>query len=336
MKGDQPKRHGTPPGTRTIVSPHHHHSATLLLLLLLLLLLPTIVPRIPSHRQIFTLSPIDQACPDGLLVLCQLQSALLPVWTRRAANPGPEPASPIRRSPGVFCAGTSIAVYCWAMLTEFKNNYTTFDPSLRFDPSPFAPQPHSPPESFSKQSASSNEPGNLGEPIPVDVHDDQLVAQNGGRSSSEEKDGTVPPKSRRKEQNRAAYVPSSSMIRASLETKLICRHQSTRISRTQRTPRARPAGESSQSRTSVQHTAGRQRTPKARAGQVHHRERDPARDFFLPPTPVVVVSAYQGRAHHHGPDEVHAYGLLLRAHPRGRTEPATPCDDVWGDGREAS
>ncbi|OJJ39028.1 hypothetical protein ASPWEDRAFT_735754 [Aspergillus wentii DTO 134E9] len=79
--------------------------------------------------------------------------------------------------------------------------------SLSFGLNPgasFVPPPHSPPESFSKHSVSSNDAANHPtDPASADGGDDQLMDQ-GGRSDSEEKDGSVPAQSKRKAQNRAA------------------------------------------------------------------------------------------------------------------------------------
>ncbi|KAH8423306.1 putative bZIP transcription factor (Fcr3) [Aspergillus melleus] len=86
-------------------------------------------------------------------------------------------------------------------------NYQSFDPSFRFqNPAgqSFVPPPHSPPESFSKHSVSSNEPFNHTEPTSVDGGDDRMGDPHLGRSSSEEKEGTTPAQTKRKAQNRAA------------------------------------------------------------------------------------------------------------------------------------
>ncbi|GIJ99300.1 hypothetical protein Aspvir_001430 [Aspergillus viridinutans] len=85
-------------------------------------------------------------------------------------------------------------------------NYHPFDPSFRSQnnataPSSLVPPPHSPPESFSKHSVSSNDFPNIhAEPGSVEGGDDQLQH----RSSSEEKDNLTPAQSKRKAQNRAA------------------------------------------------------------------------------------------------------------------------------------
>ncbi|RJE20714.1 B-zip transcription factor [Aspergillus sclerotialis] len=88
------------------------------------------------------------------------------------------------------------------------NNYNAFDPSLRFDNSLVLP--HSPPESFSKRSNSSNDPVNIPCPGEVDGTAEDLftaeIPAAGRSTSTEEKDGILAPPgtSRRKEQNRAA------------------------------------------------------------------------------------------------------------------------------------
>ncbi|KAF7131396.1 hypothetical protein CNMCM5793_004567 [Aspergillus hiratsukae] len=84
-------------------------------------------------------------------------------------------------------------------------NYPPFDPSFRIQnpaaPSSFVPPPHSPPESFSKHSVSSNEfPNSYAELGSIEGGDDQ----HQHRSSSEEKDNLTPAQSKRKAQNRAA------------------------------------------------------------------------------------------------------------------------------------
>ncbi|PWY91045.1 hypothetical protein BO70DRAFT_384598 [Aspergillus heteromorphus CBS 117.55] len=89
-----------------------------------------------------------------------------------------------------------------------SQNYPPFDPTLRFhDPhggASFVPPPHSPPESTTKQSVSSNDyPNNHYDRASPDG-DDQLLDLNLGRSSSEEKEILTPAQSKRKAQNRAA------------------------------------------------------------------------------------------------------------------------------------
>ncbi|KAM0106649.1 AP-1-like transcription factor [Aspergillus fumigatus] len=89
-------------------------------------------------------------------------------------------------------------------------NYHSFHPSFRIQnpaaPSSFVPPPHSPPESFSKHSVSSNDfPNSHAEPGSVEGGDDQLQH----RSSSEEKDNLTPAQSKRKAQNRAAATDIS-------------------------------------------------------------------------------------------------------------------------------
>ncbi|KAI9041169.1 putative bZIP transcription factor (Fcr3) [Aspergillus affinis] len=104
----------------------------------------------------------------------------------------------------------SLAASAVASLTNAimeQQNYQSFDPSFRFqNPAgqSFVPPPHSPPESFSKHSVSSNEVLNHTEPTSVDGGDDRLGDPSLGRSSSEEKEGTTPAQTKRKAQNRAA------------------------------------------------------------------------------------------------------------------------------------
>ncbi|KAE8375660.1 hypothetical protein BDV26DRAFT_267462 [Aspergillus bertholletiae] len=78
-------------------------------------------------------------------------------------------------------------------------SYQSFDPSFRFQnpAATFGHAPHSPPESFSKHSASSSDIfGQPTEPTSLDGEP--------GRSSSEEKESVTPAQSKRKAQNRAA------------------------------------------------------------------------------------------------------------------------------------
>lgn len=72
------------------------------------------------------------------------------------------------------------------------------------------PPPHSPPDSFTKHSASSNEVNHNAKPEPasIDGDDNQFAELGVGRSSSEEKESMTPAQSKRKAQNRAAYVVS--------------------------------------------------------------------------------------------------------------------------------
>ncbi|GAQ39266.1 hypothetical protein AtubIFM56815_007694 [Aspergillus tubingensis] len=87
-------------------------------------------------------------------------------------------------------------------------NYRSFDPNLRFqDPhaaAAFVAPPHSPPESLTKQSVTSNEFSSQNVDRASYDGDDQLLDQSLGRSSSEEKESLTPAQSKRKAQNRAA------------------------------------------------------------------------------------------------------------------------------------
>ncbi|KAL4892980.1 hypothetical protein BDV59DRAFT_179204 [Aspergillus ambiguus] len=89
-------------------------------------------------------------------------------------------------------------------------NYQSFDPtSFRFEnpaaPTSLVPPPHSPPESFTKHSVSSNEVHNNHERASADG-EEHLGDHGMGRSSSEEKEGANmnPAQTKRKAQNRAA------------------------------------------------------------------------------------------------------------------------------------
>ncbi|CAG8939385.1 unnamed protein product [Penicillium salamii] len=90
----------------------------------------------------------------------------------------------------------------FAPLDNFNQNFPGFDPSFRLDPSQsFVPPPHSPPESFTKHSESSDANNQHTDPISFDGDEANLADPL--RSSSEEKD-SVPAQSKRKAQNRAA------------------------------------------------------------------------------------------------------------------------------------
>ncbi|CAG8007472.1 unnamed protein product [Penicillium salamii] len=90
----------------------------------------------------------------------------------------------------------------FAPLNNFNQNFPGFDPSFRLDPSQsFVPPPHSPPESFTKHSESSDANNQHTDPISFDGDESNLADPL--RSSSEEKD-SVPAQSKRKAQNRAA------------------------------------------------------------------------------------------------------------------------------------
>ncbi|OGM39841.1 bZIP transcription factor (Fcr3) [Aspergillus bombycis] len=80
-------------------------------------------------------------------------------------------------------------------------SYQSFDPSFRFQnpTAAFGHPPHSPPESFSKHSASGSDI--FGQPTEPTSLDGELGF---GRSSSEEKESMTPAQSKRKAQNRAA------------------------------------------------------------------------------------------------------------------------------------
>ncbi|KAJ5724137.1 hypothetical protein N7488_002172 [Penicillium malachiteum] len=86
----------------------------------------------------------------------------------------------------------------------YNQYFPGFEGSLRLDPSSFVP-PHSPPDSFTKQSVSSNDPTNT-KPGPGSLDGDDAQFGDGGmmRSSSEEKESMTPAQTKRKAQNRAA------------------------------------------------------------------------------------------------------------------------------------
>ncbi|KAJ5920843.1 hypothetical protein N7466_009169 [Penicillium verhagenii] len=95
-------------------------------------------------------------------------------------------------------------------LQHHQNTYNQYFPglegSLRIDPSSFVPQPHSPPDSFTKHSVSSNDFGHNSkmDPSSLDGDENNFGDAGLGRSSSEEKDSMTPAQSKRKAQNRAA------------------------------------------------------------------------------------------------------------------------------------
>ncbi|KAJ5094527.1 hypothetical protein N7456_010388 [Penicillium angulare] len=92
---------------------------------------------------------------------------------------------------------------------SLQNAYNQYFPglegSLRLDPSSFVP-PHSPPDSFTKHSVSSNDPNNHTKAESGILDGDENLYGDGGmaRSSSEEKESMTPAQTKRKAQNRAA------------------------------------------------------------------------------------------------------------------------------------
>ncbi|KAJ6131569.1 hypothetical protein N7523_001275 [Penicillium sp. IBT 18751x] len=91
-------------------------------------------------------------------------------------------------------------------LNAYNNQYFPgFDPSFRLDPSTsLVPPPHSPPDSFTKHSVSSNDVNHTKtDPASIDG-DERHYTDPAGHSSSEEKDNMTPAQSKRKAQNRAA------------------------------------------------------------------------------------------------------------------------------------
>lgn len=89
-------------------------------------------------------------------------------------------------------------------LNAYHQNYNAFH-SLHMDPAGFVAAPHSPPESYSKQSVSSIDMSNVPpHSSSADGADDPPADGNPPRSSSEEKEGLTPAQSKRKAQNRAA------------------------------------------------------------------------------------------------------------------------------------
>ncbi|KAJ5198798.1 uncharacterized protein N7459_008643 [Penicillium hispanicum] len=92
-------------------------------------------------------------------------------------------------------------------LNTYNQYFPGFDPSLGLDPSSFVPPPpHSPPDSFTKHSVSSNDPTHnaKSDPTSIDGDENQFADTVAGRSSSEEKESLNPAQSKRKAQNRAA------------------------------------------------------------------------------------------------------------------------------------
>ncbi|KAJ9241734.1 transcriptional regulator family: bZIP [Paecilomyces variotii] len=85
--------------------------------------------------------------------------------------------------------------------------YDPFADSFRFDPNTLIGPvpPHSPPDSFSKNSSTSNDfTADPSQQTSPETGEDAIGEHNAGRSSSEEKESLTPAQSRRKAQNRAA------------------------------------------------------------------------------------------------------------------------------------
>ncbi|KAJ5132319.1 hypothetical protein N7448_006477 [Penicillium atrosanguineum] len=91
-------------------------------------------------------------------------------------------------------------------LDAYNNQYFPgFDPSFRLDPSSsLVPPPHSPPDSFTKHSVSSNDVNHTKTDRTSIDGDERHYTDPAGHSSSEEKDNMTPVQSKRKAQNRAA------------------------------------------------------------------------------------------------------------------------------------
>lgn len=98
-----------------------------------------------------------------------------------------------------------------ASQNTYNQYFPGFDASVRLDgSSSFVPPPHSPPDSFTKTSVSSNDPhtNTKLDPSSIDGDENQYADPTLGRSSSEEKELMTPAQTKRKAQNRAAYVIS--------------------------------------------------------------------------------------------------------------------------------
>ena len=91
----------------------------------------------------------------------------------------------------------------FAPLNNYQN-FSGFDPSFPVDPS-FVPPPHSPPESVKHSASSDVTNSQHTRPTSYDGDETQFTDPTLGRSSSEEKE-SAPAQSKRKAQNRAAYV----------------------------------------------------------------------------------------------------------------------------------
>ncbi|KAJ5174760.1 uncharacterized protein N7482_000637 [Penicillium canariense] len=94
----------------------------------------------------------------------------------------------------------------FALNGAYGQYFPGFDPAFRLDPSSsLVPPPHSPPDSFTKHSVSSNDVYNSTKPDPGSIDgDDHHSADPTERCSSEEKESATPAQSKRKAQNRAA------------------------------------------------------------------------------------------------------------------------------------
>lgn len=83
-----------------------------------------------------------------------------------------------------------------------------FDQTPQFNSNAIIPPPASPPQSIHRPSISHVLPYDSSSSLPNDGSVDQEYDQAPGRGSSDEdKDNLTPAQSRRKAQNRAAYVP---------------------------------------------------------------------------------------------------------------------------------
>lgn len=83
------------------------------------------------------------------------------------------------------------------------NGFVAFEQSFNFAPQSMIPAPQSPPHSIHRNSMSQAIPGETSLDIQADF---EIYEPGQGRSSDDEKDNLTPAQSRRKAQNRAAYV----------------------------------------------------------------------------------------------------------------------------------
>lgn len=168
------------------------------------------LPSVQESRQWTWITPtstrpsISRSNPSGCIILTP--AFLIPRTFRPALNLyALSPSS--RSSP---CATRMVLITSSQVPFDY-HHYGSFDPSS-FPNIGIAP-PYSPPESFTQNSTNSTTGADVAhddppKPVSTENADDHVADRKSGsgRSSSEEKDTLTPAQSRRKAQNRAAYV----------------------------------------------------------------------------------------------------------------------------------
>lgn len=187
------------------------------------------------------------------------------------------------------------------------DQFQTYDYSQQF-PQNGLPQP-TPPTPQHKPSITANN----GFDMQMDMNADEM--RRG--SNSDDDDNMTPAQSRRKAQNRAAYVlfsspsfrlPSPSPPNPNLLPYILrnlTSSQPTRLPRTQRTPRQRPRSQARGPRKKQLHHRRRKLHPKSATPKSRHRERDPQSHLLLPAFRVRTLTLC-------GADAVFAEGFLHR------------------------